>query len=93
MVDVESRLVDEELKVNFGVVCSVVEVEVIGGVLDDVMVDRKIVVVASEVGVAEVLRVLEEAEVKSVVVCSVVDVEDVDNMLEVEEPNVNCGVV
>ena len=69
------------------------EVEVIGGVLDDVMVDRKIVVVASEVGVAEVLGVLEEAEVKSVVVCSVVDVEDVDNMLEVEEPNVNCGVV
>ena len=37
--------------------------------------------------------VLEEAEVKSVVVCAVVDFEDVDNMLEVEEPNVNCGVV
>ena len=69
------------------------EVEVIGGVLDDVVVDRKIVVVASEAEVEEVVGVLEEAEVKSVVVCAVVDVEDVDNMLEVEEPNVNCGVV
>ena len=61
--------------------------------LDDVVEEIKIVVVSSEVGVEEVLGVLEEAEVKSVVVCSVVDVEDVDNMLEVEEPNVNCGVV
>ena len=69
------------------------EVEVIGGVLDDVVVDRKIVVVASEVDVEEVVGVLEEAEVKSVVVCAVVDVEEFDNRLEVEEPNVNCGVV
>ena len=69
------------------------EVEVIGGVLDDVVVDRKIVVVASEVEVEELVGVLKEAEVKSVVVCAVVDVEDVDDMLEVEEPNVNCGVV
>ena len=69
------------------------EVEVIGGVLDEVVGDRKIVVVASEVEVAEVVGVLEEAEVKSVVVCAVVDVKDVENMLEVEEPNVNCGVV
>ena len=69
------------------------EVEVIGGVLDDVVVDRKIVVVASEVEVEEVVGVLEEAEVKYVVACKVVDVEDVDNILEVEEPNVNCGVV
>ena len=69
------------------------EVEVIGGVLDDVVVDRKIVVVASEAEVEEVVGVLEEAEVKSVVVCAVVDVEDVDDVLEVEEPNVNCGVV
>ena len=69
------------------------EVEVIGGVLDDVVVDRKIVVVASEVEVEEVVGVLlEEAEVKSVVVCAVVDVEEVENMLEVEDPNVNCGV-
>ena len=93
MVDVESRLVDEELNVNFGVVCSVVEVEVIDGMLEDVIIEKKIVVVSSEVAVAEVVGVLEEAEVKSVVVCSVVEVEDVDNMLEVEEPNVNCGVV
>ena len=69
------------------------EVEVIDGVLDDVVVDRKIVVVASEVEVEEVVGVLlEEAEVKSVVVCAVVDVEEVENMLEVEDPNVNCGV-
>ena len=38
------------------------EVEVIGGVLDDVVVDRKIVVVASEVAVEKVVGVLEEAE-------------------------------
>ena len=69
------------------------EVEVIEGVLDDVVVEINIVVISSEVGVAEVVGVLEEAEVKSVVVCAVVDVEDVDNMLEVEEPNVNCGVI
>ena len=69
------------------------EVEVIGGVLDEVVGDRKIVVVASEVEVEEVVGVLEEKDVKSVVVCALVDVEDVDNMLEVEEPNVNCGVV
>ena len=69
------------------------EVEVIDGVLDDVVVDRKIVVVASDVEVEEVVGVLEEAEEKFVVVCAVVDVEDVDNMLKVEEPNVNCGVV
>ena len=69
------------------------EVEVIGGVLDDVVVDRKIVVVASEVEVEEVVGVLKETDVKSVVVCAVVNVEDVDNMLEVEEPNVNCGIV
>ena len=69
------------------------EVEVIEGVLDDVVVEINIVVISSEVGVAELVGVLEEAEVKAVVVCSVVDVEDVDNMLEVEEPNVNCGVV
>ena len=67
------------------------EVEVIGGVLDDVVVEMKIV--SSEVEVAELVGVLVEAEVKSVVVCAVVDVEDVDNKLEVEEPNVNCGVV
>ena len=70
-----------------------VEVEVINGVLDDVLVEMKIVVVSSKLEAAEVDGVLEEAEVKSVVVCAVVDVEDVDNMLEVEEPNVNCGVV
>ena len=69
------------------------EVEVIGGVLEDVVVYRKKVVVASEVEVEELVGLLKEAEVKSVVVCAVVDVEDVDNMLEVEEPNVNCGVV
>ena len=44
------------------------EVEVIGGVLDDVVVEVKIVVVSSEVKVAQVVGVLEEAEVKSVVV-------------------------
>ena len=44
------------------------EVEVIGGVLDDVVVEVKIVVVSSKVKVAEVVGVLEEAEVKSVVV-------------------------
>ena len=69
------------------------EVEVIDGVLDDVVEEINIVVVSSEVGVAEVLGVLEEAEVKSVVVCSVVDVEDVNDMLEVKELNVNFGVV
>ena len=61
--------------------------------LDDVVEEMKIVVVSSEVEVADVVGVLEETDVKSVVVCSKVDVEDVDNMLEVEEPNVNCGVV
>ena len=70
-----------------------VEVEVINGVLDDVLVEMKIVVVSFKLEAAEVVGVLEEAEVKSVVVCAVVDVEDVDNMLEVEETNVNCGVV
>ena len=49
------------------------EVEVIDGVLDDVVEEINIVVVSSEVGVADVVGVLEEAEVKSVVVCSVVE--------------------
>ena len=44
------------------------EVDDIDGVLDDVVVDVKIVVVSSKVKVAEVVGVLEEAEVKSVVV-------------------------
>ena len=45
-----------------------VEVEVINGVLDDVLVEMKIVVVSSTLEAAEVVGVLEEAEVKSVVV-------------------------
>ena len=37
------------------------EVEVIDGVLEDVIIERKIVVVSSEVEVADVVGVLEEA--------------------------------
>ena len=45
-----------------------VEVEVINGVLDDVLVEMEIVVVSSKLEAAEVVGVLKEAEVKSVVV-------------------------
>ena len=45
-----------------------VEVEVINGVLDDVLVEMEIVVVSSKLEAAEVVGVLEEAEVRSVVI-------------------------
>ena len=45
-----------------------VEVEVINGVLDDVLVEMKIVVVSSKLEATEVVGVLEEAEVRSVVI-------------------------
>ena len=44
------------------------EVDDIDGVLDDVMVEVKVVVVSSKVKAEEVVGVLEEAEVRSVVV-------------------------
>ena len=44
------------------------EVDDIDGVLDDVVVEVKIVVVSSKVKVGEVVGGLEEAEVRSVVV-------------------------
>ena len=44
-----------------------VEVEVINGVLDDVWVEMKIVVVSSKLEAAEVVGVLEKAEVRSVI--------------------------
>ena len=44
------------------------EVDDIDGVLDDVVVEVKIVVVSSKLEAAEVVGVLEEAEVRSVVI-------------------------